>query len=62
MNRLFTYLQEARAELAKVEWPNRSQAIRLTVVVIVFSFVLASFIGGVDYVFSWVVQKVILKG
>ncbi len=62
MNRLFAYLQDARSELAKVEWPSRAQAIRLTVVVIVFSFVLAGFIGGVDYIFSRIVEKVILKG
>lgn len=62
MNRLFTYLRESRAELAKVEWPNRRQAFRLTMVVIVFSAVLAAFIGGVDYVFSVVIEKLILKG
>ena len=62
MNRLFTYLKEAQAELAKVDWPNRAQATRLTIVVIIFSLVLAGFIGGVDYIFSLVVQKVILKG
>ena len=62
MQRVLAYFQEARAELGKVDWPNRAQAIRLTVVVIVFSLVIAGFIGGVDYVFSLIVQKVILKG
>lgn len=62
MNRLLTYLREARAELAKVDWPSRAQAARLTVMVIIFSIVLAGFVGGVDYIFSLVVQKVILKG
>lgn len=62
MQRALQYFRESRAELAKVDWPNRAQAIRLTAVVIVFSLVLAGFIGGVDYVFSLVVQKVILKG
>jgi len=62
MQRVLQYFREARSELGKVEWPNRAQATRLTIVVIVFSLVLAGFIGGVDYVFSLIVQKVILKG
>ncbi|HSX15080.1 MAG TPA: preprotein translocase subunit SecE [Candidatus Saccharimonadales bacterium] len=62
MNRLMTYLRESRAELAKVDWPNRQQAMRLTAVVVVFSLLVASFIGAVDYIFTTILQKVILKG
>ncbi len=61
MQRLINYLKESRAELAKVDWPSRAQAIRLTLVVVVFSVVIAAFIGGVDYFFSNLMQKLILK-
>ncbi len=62
MQRFFDYLSQSRAELARVSWPTRRQAVRLTLVVIMFSVVVAGIIGGLDYVFSQILKKVILKG
>ena len=62
MRSFFDYLQASRAELAKVSWPNRRQTVRLTLMVIVFSFIFAFGLGAVDYVFTTIIQKVILKG
>jgi preprotein translocase subunit SecE len=62
MNRLFTYIAESRAELTKVNWPNRQTTVQLTILVIVFSLVLAAFIGGLDYLFSFGLQRLIVKG
>jgi preprotein translocase subunit SecE len=59
MNKLFNYLSQSRSELAKVVWPSRSQAIRLTIAVVFFSAVLAVFIGAMDYVFAIALQKLI---
>lgn len=62
MKRLFAYIQESRVELTKVSWPNRRQAVRLTLAVIVFSLVFSAIVGGLDYLFGLILQKVILKG
>lgn len=62
MNRLIAYLRNSRNELAKVVWPSRPQAVRLSINVIVFSVVIALFIGAIDYIFAQVIQKLILKG
>ncbi len=62
MKSFFAYLQASRAELAKVTWPNRRQTARWTMMVIIFSFIFAFGLGAVDYVFSTIIQKVILKG
>ena len=61
MQRLFNYFKDSRAELARVTWPTRRQAVRLTLVVIAFSVVLALFIGGIDYLFSRGLQLLIRK-
>lgn len=61
MQKLLNYFSEARAELSKVTWPTPKQAMRLTAVVIGFSVALAAFIGGLDYLFSQGLQKLILK-
>jgi preprotein translocase subunit SecE len=62
MKPLLNYLTESRAELAKVTWPSRRQATRWVVALIIFSSVLGGFIGGLDYIFSQILQKIILKG
>ncbi len=59
MKPLFDYLAASRAELTKVSWPNRRQTIRLTLVVIVFSLVMAAILGALDLGFSTLLQKVI---
>jgi preprotein translocase subunit SecE len=53
------YLSASRAELAKVSWPNRQQTIRLTILVIAFSLVMAAVLGSLDAIFQGLVQKVI---
>ncbi|HUC87088.1 MAG TPA: preprotein translocase subunit SecE [Candidatus Saccharimonadales bacterium] len=62
MHRLQRYFQQSWAELAKVVWPTRRQAIRLTIAVIIFSLVLAAFIGIVDYFYTLGLQSLISKG
>ena len=42
------YLIEVKQEFEKVSWPTREELITSTIVVILFSIVLAFFIGGVD--------------
>jgi preprotein translocase subunit SecE len=46
------YLKESRAELEKVVWPTRIEAIRLTVVVIIISVIVGAYIAGLDAVFA----------
>ncbi len=62
MKALFDYLSASRVELTKVSWPTRRQTVRLTLVVIVFSAVFAALLGALDFVFSTLLQKLIVKG
>lgn len=51
-NRIVRYLRETRAELAKVTWPTREEALRLTGVVLATMVAFSLFLGVVDYVLS----------
>jgi len=53
------FLREVRVELKKVTWPNRKQTAGSTVVVIILVFILASFLGLVDFGLSKLVQVVL---
>ena len=59
-NKITTFLQEARTELRKVRWPTREQTIQYTLAVIVVSVAVAAFLGGLDYLFQVIINRVIL--
>lgn len=42
------FLKEVISELKKVTWPTRDQVIKLTIVVVVVSFVIGLYVGGLD--------------
>ncbi len=43
------FLSEVKSELGKVVWPTRAETIKYTLTVIVFSVVVALFLGAFDY-------------
>lgn len=47
-----TYINEAVQELELVRWPTRQQAVRLSVVVLIFTLVSSAIFGVVDFVLS----------
>jgi preprotein translocase subunit SecE len=46
------YLKEVRLELSKVTWPKKEEVIKLTLIVFVFSFLVAAYVGGLDLFFT----------
>lgn len=54
-----TFLQEVYAELKKVAWPSRSEVIRLTGVVIIISILVGVYVGGLDFIFTSLLQLVV---
>ena len=54
------FVRESYAELRKVEWPNRTQVLQGTVVVIIACVIIGSFLYLCDQVFSKLVEKILL--
>jgi len=50
--RVRNYLADVWAVMKKVSWVQRKELFTTTLVVIIFSTVLALFIGAVDFIFS----------
>jgi preprotein translocase subunit SecE len=57
----FIFLKETQRELKKASWPSREQTIRLTVIVVFVSLVVAVFIGLLDFSFTKITE-LIIKG
>ena len=53
------FLRETRQELNKVSWPSREELLGSTAVVLVTTFILACFIGAVDFVLSILIRVLI---
>lgn len=54
-----TFFEETRAELKKVTWPTRNEVVRLTMVVIAVSLVVGLYVGGLDFVFTKLLQMIV---
>jgi preprotein translocase subunit SecE len=51
-NAIIRYLKDTRAELRKVTWPSREEALNLTLIVLAVTVAMAVGLGLVDYLFS----------
>jgi preprotein translocase subunit SecE len=61
MRKIFTFLSEAKAELLRVNWPTQKQIVQYTLLVIAISLVMAVFLGGLDFFFSSLVERYLIK-
>lgn len=61
MNKISTFFSEAKSELLKVNWPTKKQIINYTILVVAISIVVAIFLGGLDYFFSYLLKTFIIK-
>lgn len=52
-------LKEANIERRKVIWPTRQETVQTTLIVVVFVFVMALILWGLDSLLSWIVSSVI---
>ncbi len=54
------YFKEVKSELKKVTWPNTKTTVNYTIAVILFSLAMMIFLGGLDFVFSYLLSKFVL--
>ncbi|MBU2540109.1 preprotein translocase subunit SecE [Patescibacteria group bacterium] len=55
-----SFLKEVYIELRKVNWLNRQELFKYTMIVILITFVAAAFLGGLDYIFTELIKRFIL--
>ncbi len=58
-NRLARFWRETMAELRKVVWPTRDQAVNLTIIVVVTVIAMSAFLGLVDLMLTNLVRLII---
>jgi len=58
--KLFLYFKQVKIESKKINWPTRKQTIRYSLVVIAISVIVAIFLGGLDFMFSTLLKKLVI--
>lgn len=59
MAKILEFLRSVKVELASVKWPSRQETVRLTALVIFVSLSVSLYIGGLDLVFTTLIQNII---
>ncbi len=58
---LIKYLKEVKIEAKKVNWPTKKETLKYTLIVIGISISVAIFLGTLDYIFTLILNKIILR-
>jgi len=59
-NRIKRFFEESRQEIRHVNWPTRSEAIRLTSIVICIALGMALYLGFFDWLFTNIIKNFIV--
>ena len=55
----WSLLKEARIEIRKVVWPNRTETTQTTLIVVAVVLVMALILWGLDTLLGWIISKFI---
>lgn len=58
--KIIRFLKEVRLEIKKVNWPTKKETIRYTLIVVGVSIAVATYLGGLDFIFSILLNKFVL--
>lgn len=60
LKKIENFFKEVGVEVKKVNWPTPKETAKYTMIVIGVSVVIALFLGGIDFVFTNILEKFIL--
>lgn len=55
-----SYINELRQEFKRINWPSRGETIKMSVVVVVISLLVAVFLGALDFAFVTILEKIVV--
>jgi len=57
--KIVTFFKEVKMEMKKVNWPTKKETIRYTLIVIGISIAVAIYLGGLDFIFTTILNKLV---
>lgn len=55
------FFKEVWVEMKRVSWLSRKEVLRYTLIILAVTIVVAAFLGGLDFIFTSIIKKFILK-
>jgi preprotein translocase subunit SecE len=55
------FFKEVWVEMRRVSWLSQKDVLRYTLIVLAFTIISASFLGGLDYLFTAVIKIFVLR-
>jgi len=59
--KLNVFFKEVWVEMKRVSWLSQKELLRYTLIVLAVTFVVAAFLGGLDYIFTEIIRRFIIK-
>jgi len=59
--RVNIFFKEVWVEMRRVSWLSQKDVLRYTLIVLGFTIVVAAFLGGLDYIFTEIIKRIILR-
>ncbi len=53
------FFREVKVELKKVTWPSKRELIGSTIVTIIFVFIVAFYLGVIDFIYTTIIGKLL---
>lgn len=61
LNTILTFFRGVGLQMKKITWPTFKESLKYTIIIIIFSILIAVFLGGVDFGLTILLNKFILK-
>jgi len=58
--KIINFIKEVKLEVKKINWPDKRETLRYTFIVIGVSVAVAFFLGGLDFIFTNLLEKFLL--
>ena len=55
------FFKEVWVEMKRVSWLSQKDVIRYTLIVLGFTIIAAAFLGGLDFLFTEIIKKFVLR-
>jgi preprotein translocase subunit SecE len=55
------YIKESRLELSRIVWPTRKETLRFTVIVIIASVIIGTYVAGIDFILTTLADNFLYK-
>ena len=59
-SKLVNFLKEVKMEVKKINWPDKNKTIKYTMVVLGISLAIAIYLGGLDFLFTFLLEKFVI--